>query len=258
LSLGLQMQNPSVSGKSRRGPDQEAPPSTPSPEVAVEEGRPRGPEATTDEHESTAPKQSKGGRKRSFWRELPVLVVIAFAVALVIKTFLLQAFYIPSASMEPTLREGDRVIVEKLGYRFGEPERGDVVVFERGSGFVPGPEDGDSLWEDVTNAFKSLFGFPTGTAQDFIKRVIAVEGDEVEASDGRVLVNGDPIEEPYLPEGVETSPFGPVDVPSGHIFVMGDNRNNSDDSRNFGPVRAGQVVGHAFVLIWPPADLSTL
>jgi signal peptidase I len=257
LSLGLQMQNPSVAGKSRRGPDQEAR-STPSPQVPVEDGRPPGHEGTTDEHEGAAPKRSKGGRKRSFWRELPVLIVIAFAVALVIKTFLLQAFYIPSASMEPTLREGDRVLVEKLDYRFGEPERGDVVVFERDLGFVPAPEDGDSLWEDITNAFKGLFGFPTGTSQDFIKRVIAIEGDAVEAKDGQVLVNGDPIEEPYLPEGVETSSFGPVDVPSGHIFVMGDNRNNSDDSRNFGPVRAGKVVGHAFVLIWPPADFSTL
>jgi signal peptidase I len=226
--------------------------------VTVEESRSPSPDPTTDELDPTAAKPSKGGRKHSFWRELPVLIVIAFAVALVIKTFLLQAFYIPSASMEPTLRQGDRVLVEKLAYRFGEPERGDVVVFERDLGFVPAPEESDSLWEDITNAFKGLFGFPTGTSQDFIKRVIAVEGDEVKAEDGEVLVNGEPIEEPYLPEGVETSPFGPVDVPTNQIFVMGDNRNNSDDSRNFGPVKVGEVVGHGFVLIWPPADLSTL
>jgi signal peptidase I len=225
--------------------------------VTVEDRPPR-PDSTTDELDPTVPKPSKKGRKHSFWRELPVLIVIAFAVALVIKTFLLQAFYIPSASMEPTLREGDRVLVEKLAYRFGEPERGDVVVFERDLDFVPAPEESDSLWEDITNAFKGLFGFPTGTSQDFIKRVIAVEGDEVRAADGEVLVNGEPIEEPYLSEGVETSSFGPVGVPSNQIFVMGDNRNNSDDSRNFGPVKVREVVGHAFVLIWPPADLSTL
>jgi signal peptidase I len=258
LSLGLQMRNPSVAGQSRREPDQEGARPTQSTEMTVEEGRPPRPDETPDEQGPTAPEPSKGGRKHSFWRELPVLIVIAFAVALLIKTFLLQAFYIPSASMEPTLREGDRVLVEKLAYRFGEPERGDVVVFERDLGVVPAPEDSDSLWEDITNAFKGLFGFPTGTSQDFIKRVIAVEGDEVEAEDGEVLVNGERIDESYLPGGVETTSFGPVDVPSDHIFVMGDNRNNSDDSRNFGPVKVDEVVGHAFVLIWPPADVSTL
>lgn len=249
------MQNPSVSGKPRRGPDQAA--STAGPQVQVEEDR-TPPEVPAGEPEPAPPAESKRDRKRSFWRELPVLIVIAFAVALVIKTFLLQAFYIPSASMEPTLREGDRVLVEKLGYRFGEPDRGDVIVFERDLGFVPSPRDRESLWEDVSDAFKSLFGFPTGTSQDFIKRVIAIEGDEVKGRKGRVFVNGDPLEEAYLSEGVETASFGPVAVPSGHIFVMGDNRNNSDDSRNFGPVRVGKVIGHAFVLIWPPADFSIL
>jgi signal peptidase I len=249
------MQDPSFSGNPRRGPDHAA--CTAGPQVQVEEDStpPAGP---TEETVPASPAESTRERKRSFWRELPVLIVIAFAVALVIKTFLLQAFYIPSASMEPTLSEGDRVLVEKLGYRFGEPNRGDVVVFERDLGFVPAPQDSESLWEDVSNAFKSLFGFPTGTSQDFIKRVIAIEGDEVRARNGRVFVNGDPLDEPYLSDGVETASFGPVDVPSGHIFVMGDNRNNSDDSRNFGPVRAGKVIGHAFVLIWPPADFSIL
>ena len=249
------MQDPSVSGKPRREPDDTE--TAPAPQARVEEDRTPPPVGPIGEPEP-APTPSTRDRKRSFWRELPVLIVIAFAVALVIKTFLLQAFYIPSASMEPTLREGDRVLVEKLGYRFGEADRGDVVVFERDLGFVPGPEERESLWEDVSNAFKSLFGFPTGTSQDFIKRIIGVEGDEVKARNGRVFVNGDPLDEPYLSDGVETASFGPVDVPSGQIFVMGDNRNNSDDSRNFGPVRAGKVIGHAFVLIWPPADFSIL
>ncbi len=250
------MQNPSLPGKPRRASDQAA--ATSGPHVQVEEDRTPPPPGPAEQSGPSPSTQSTRERKRSFWRELPVLIVIAFAVALVIKTFLLQAFYIPSASMEPTLREGDRVLVEKLGYRFGEPDRGDVVVFERDLGFVPTPQDRESLWEDVSNAFKSLFGFPTGTSQDFIKRVIAVEGDEVKARNGRVFVNGEPVDESYLSNGVETASFGPVDVPSGHIFVMGDNRNNSDDSRNFGPVRAGKVIGHAFVLIWPPADFSIL
>ncbi|HEX2196947.1 MAG TPA: signal peptidase I [Actinomycetota bacterium] len=196
-------------------------------------------------------------KKHSFWRELPVLVVIAFVVALLIKTYLLQAFYIPSASMEPTLVEGDRVLVEKLSYRWGEPERGDVVVFEKEFATVALTHD-DPFWEDIASALKGLFGFPTGGTQDFIKRVMAVEGDTIEGREGRVYVNGEPVEEPYLTEGTETSPFGPVEVPEDMIFVMGDNRGNSDDSRAFGPIPVDEVVGHAFLLLWPPSDFDTL
>ena len=197
-------------------------------------------------------------KHRSFLRELPVLIVVAFAVALLIKSFLLQAFYIPSASMEPTLVEGDRVLVEKVSYRFDGPERGDVIVFEKDL-VIPGaaPED-DSLWGGILDSFRGLFGFPTGTEQDFIKRVMAVGGDTIEGRDGKVYVNDEPVDEPYLMEGQQTSPFGPSEIPEGKIFVMGDNRNNSDDSRNFGPIDADAIVGHAFLLIWPPNDFDTL
>ncbi len=209
-------------------------------------------DATTVEEE--APQK----KKHSFWRELPVLVVIAFVVALLIKTFLLQAFYIPSASMEPTLVEGDRVLVEKLSYRWGEPKRGDVVVFEKEFGGQVFPAHDDPWWEDIGSALKGLFGFPTGGTQDFIKRVVAVGGDTVEGRGGRVYVNGEPVEEPYLAEGTETSPFAAVKVPKDMIFVMGDNRGNSDDSRAFGPIKVDEVVGHAFLLLWPPSDFDTL
>lgn len=197
-------------------------------------------------------------KRRPFWRELPVLVVIAFVIALLLKSFVLQAFYIPSASMEDTLLIGDRVLVEKVTYRFSDPDRGDVIVFEKDLGGAPLPEADRSPIDKVADSFKSLFGFPTGSEQDFIKRVVAVGGDTVEGKDGRLLVNGAPIDEPYLADGVETSAFGPVDVPADTIFVMGDNRGNSDDSRNFGPISEDTVVGRAFVLIWPPADFSTL
>jgi signal peptidase I len=197
-------------------------------------------------------------KRRSFWKELPVLIVIAFVVALVIKTFVLQAFYIPSASMEPTLAVGDRVLVEKIGYRFGSPGRGDVIVFEKELPSVAPLEEDEPIWTDIIDGIKGLFGFPTGDSQDFIKRVIAVGGDTVEGRDGKVFVNGEELPEPYLPPGVQTSTFGPVDVPDGEIFVMGDNRGNSDDSRSFGPIEEDQVVGHAFLLVWPPADFDTL
>lgn len=216
-------------------------------------------ETAADADEKHEP-DDEGKKKRPFWRELPVLIVVSFAAALVIKTFLLQAFYIPSASMEPTLHEGDRVLVEKVGYRFGEPDRGDVVVFERqGPATLPSDDgDGRAFPQRIVDSIRELFGFPTGGEQDFIKRVIAVEGDSVRGRSGRVFVNGEPIDEPYLPRGMKTSEFGPIDVGRNEIFVMGDNRGNSDDSRTFGPIRADSVVGHAFALIWPPGNVRGL
>ncbi|MGI8775242.1 MAG: signal peptidase I [Actinomycetota bacterium] len=205
------------------------------------------------------PPEIEEPRHRPFWRELPVLVVIAFVVALLLKTFVLQAFFIPSGSMEPTLMVGDRVLVEKVSYRFSAPDRGDVVVFEKDLGaVVSGEEDDRSVLERVGDSLRGLFGFPTGSQQDFIKRVMAVGGDTIEGKDGLVFVNGEAVEEPYLAEESSTSSFGPVDVPQGTIFVMGDNRGNSDDSRNFGPVPVDTVVGRGFILIWPPKDFGTL
>lgn len=197
-------------------------------------------------------------KKRSFWKELPVLILVAFLVALLLKTFLLQAFFIPSASMEPTLKVGDRVLVEKVSGWWGDPERGDVVVFEMevGAGVVEEPDE--PVWTDIANAFRDLFGFPDAGSQDFIKRVIATEGDVIRADEGIVYVNGEPINEPYLPEGTQTSDFGRVEVRQNEIFVMGDNRANSDDSRSFGPIPESWVVGEAFILVWPPSDFGTV
>ena len=196
-------------------------------------------------------------RKGSWLRELPILVVVAFAVALLIKTFVLQAFFIPSASMEPTLREGDRVLVEKLSYSIGDPTRGQVLVFERDV-LAQLPDPPGNFLTDIVDALKGLFGFPDGSTQDFIKRAIAVEGDTIEGKEGGVYINGDRLEEPYLEAGTETTSFGPIHVPEDHVFVRGDNRGNSDDSRRFGAVPEDRIVGHAFVLIWPPVDVSTL
>lgn len=164
-----------------------------------------------------------------------VVVGGALVIALVIKTFLLQAFYIPSSSMVSTLNIGDRVLVNKLSYDLHDVHRGDIIVFER-----PEAEAG------------------TSTITDLIKRVIGLPGDTVEAQNGQVLVNGEPLDEPYLDEGVTTGDFDPVTVPEGQYFMMGDNRGDSRDSRFFGPIAEETIVGRAFFRVWPLGDVSTL
>jgi signal peptidase I len=144
--------------------------------------------------------------------EWVAIVVGAFAVALVVKTFLIQAFYIPSESMFPTLTEDDRVLVNKLSYRLHDVRRGDLVVFER-----PPSE-------------------PDSTIKDLIKRVVALEGETIEERDGELYIDGRLLEEPYLDDGVDSRNLVRTVVPEGHVFVMGDNRGASRDSRFFGPI----------------------
>ena len=164
-----------------------------------------------------------------------VLILLgAVLVAFIIKTFLFQAFYIPSVSMEPTLKVKDRVIVNKLSYDFHDVHRGDIVVF------------------------KSPPGEESSTVKDLIKRVIALPGETVESRDGRVLINGQPLSEPYLRDGVTTGQMEAKTVPPGHVWVMGDNRPNSKDSRYFGAIDEHLIVGRAFVRVWPIPKLSLL
>lgn len=164
------------------------------------------------------------------------LVVIggALLVALLIKTFLFQAFYIPSASMQPTLTEGDRVLVNKVSYRMHGVNRGDVIVFER-----PPNE-------------------PPSEIDDLIKRVVGLPGETVEGRDGVVFIDGRPLDEPYLPNEVITQPFPPIEIPPGHLFVMGDNRGDSRDGRAFGPIDEDLIVGRAFVKVWPLSRIGGL
>ncbi len=155
-----------------------------------------------------------------------VVLIGAVAVALLLRTFVLQAFWIPSESMEHTLQAGDRVLVNKLSYRLHEVNRGDIVVFVR-------PDE------------------QQGEIRDLIKRVIGIEGDVVEGRDNQVFVNGVTIVEPYLASGEFIGDFAPVEIPAGEVFVMGDNRDESYDSRFFGTVSTDRIVGRAFVLFWP-------
>ncbi|MFN0092332.1 MAG: signal peptidase I [Acidimicrobiales bacterium] len=173
-------------------------------------------------------------RSRNRWAlEWLLVIVVALAGAYAIKTFLVQAFVIPSGSMQPTLKIGDRVLVSKLNYRFGEVQRGDIVVFHNPT---PRAEQGRD-------------DFP-----QLIKRVIGLPGDVLQATapDYRVKVNGVALEEAYLGPGVRTRELeSPVEVPPGHVFVMGDNRANSRDSRFIGPIEENDIIGEAFLRIWP-------
>ena len=196
-------------------------------------------EADVDEDEDSA---------LSFIYELPILILIALVVAVIIKTFLIQAFFIPSASMVPTLEVDDRVLVNKLAYAFGQPDAGDVIVFD--SPFISeGPDE--SFVDKVTRNVAEALGLRTADAADLIKRIVAVEGDTVEIHDNKVFVNGQPLSEPYLAAGVTMPDMDEVTIPVGHVWVMGDNRNKSQDSRRFGAIPVEDVIGRAFVRVWP-------
>ncbi len=196
--------------------------------------------------------------QRRFIGSTPFLVLLAFAIAILVKTFLIQAFYIPSESMVPTLEVGDRVFVNKFVYDLSGIGRGDVIVFEN-------PDPGVVPDRGVVGGFLHWLGEGIGVAQpedeDLIKRVIALPGETIEIRDDVVYIDGEPIEESYLTPAARraTGDFPPTRVPRGSVFVMGDNRANSADSRyGLGVVPVDDVVGRAFLIVWPPSRIGGL
>lgn len=222
-------------------------------------------EGETGQDQNDGPGQGEK-KPRSFWKELPLLIGIALLLALLIKTFLVQAFSIPSDSMMNTLQRGDRVLVDKLTPWFGsEPERGEVVVFHDPGGWL------DDTTTPDPNPVQKFLGFIGLYAEgkDLIKRVIAVGGDTVSCKEGgKVILNGKPLDETaYIYPGSSPcgdKPFGPITIPEGSIWVMGDNRQNSLDSRYHqnlpggGAVPNDEVVGRAVVVAWPVTRWATL
>jgi signal peptidase I len=200
---------------------------------------------------SSGDRRSSGG---SFLRELPVLLLVAFVLAFLLRTFVLQVFFIPSASMEPTLQVDDRMVVEKVTYRFREPQRGEIVVFE---GETAAVQDTTGAVGDVVRGVGQFLGVVPASARDFVKRVIGLPGDEILIDDGVVYVNGVELDEPYRVE--EATDYGPVIVPEGRLFFLGDNRPNSSDSRrSLGFVPRDNVVGRAVLILFPVAHAGSL
>jgi signal peptidase I len=191
-------------------------------------------------------------------RELVPLVLAALGLAILIKTFLVQAFFIPSISMEPTLVPGDRILVCRICALFDDVSHGDVVVF---SDPHPGPDAQRGVVGSVLHWLGEGIGVARPEHDDFIKRVVALPGDTWEMHDGILFVNGRRIAEPYLARERDTRPFGPEVVPDGMLFVLGDNRAHSGDSRwppptGLGYVPEDKVIGEAFVIAWPPGRVG--
>ncbi len=230
------------------------------------------PDPDQDPDRRAAAKAAAARRSRSTWRELPILIVVALTIALVIKTFVVQPFFIPSSSMENTLLIGDKVLVNKLVYHFRSIQPGDIIVFNGVGSWDPAPPPTvtasdplvrayDATLKPLFHSIAGLFGTPLGQT-DYIKRVIGVAGDRVACCNakGQVTVNGVPLQESsYLYPGSAPSQirFSKV-VPAGRLWVMGDHRAVSDDSRlrqtspGGGTIPTNEVIGRAFVIVWPP------
>jgi signal peptidase I len=219
------------------------PPAEPGPHGRIDE--PAGVEGGRGAADGPPDRGPSGPAKDDAWKrsaiEWTLVIVGAVAVALAIKVTSIQAFYIPSKSMVPTLEVGDRVLVNKWSYRVHDVNRGDIVVFER--------PDGE-----------------TSDIKDLIKRVIALPGETVTIADNHVMIDGHVLDEPYLPEGTLTQAVGtypcpptdPCKIPEGDVWFMGDNRTDSKDSRYFGPVPESKIVGRAFFRLWPVDRIGAL
>ena len=193
------------------------------------------------------------------WRvalEVPFLLAFAAVIAVVVKALLAQAFFIPSASMEPQLTGGDRVVVSRMAYDLHDPRRGDIVVFDDPLD-VDAPDRAFVLVRLGREALEAV-GVVRPDDKELIKRVIGLPGESVSARGGIVHVDGRPLTEPYLPDGLVTGDFGPVAVPEGELFLMGDNRSNSKDGRVFGTVSVDSIVGRAIARVWPPVRVAFL
>lgn len=180
--------------------------------------------ATRQGERPTKPRSPERRKTRPGRLDLALVLVLCLVFVFgVLRPFVAEPFYVPSRSMAPTLETGDRILADKLVYRLAGPDRGDLVIFQD-------PRGGEEM----------------------AKRLVGLPGDSVEVNDGVLRVNGERVEEPYVDYNLADSTFfGPVTVPEGHVFVMGDNRTNSEDSRGFGPVPESALIGAVPLRFWP-------
>jgi len=193
-------------------------------------------------------------------KEIPLLIGLAILIAFLVKTFVAQAFFIPSGSMIPQLNIGDRVVVSKLSYDLHDPNRGDIIVFDappNAPGALQQDKGSGGVGGFVHDVFEAI-GVLQPSTEEYIKRVIALPGETVEGRNGKVYINGQELMEPYLAPSVITSDFPPVAVPKDSLWVMGDNRSNSSDSRVFGTIKQDTVVGRAILRVWPFSRIAYL
>jgi signal peptidase I len=206
-------------------------------------------------------------RKRSFWRDLGIIVVAALVLTILLKGFVVQVFSIPSGSMENTLQVGDRILVSKIVYRFRPIERGDIVVFSGAGSWDAATPPPGNFFARAGDDLENLVGI-AGPSTDYVKRVIGVPGDHVVCCDtaGQITVDGVPLSESsYIYPGSAPSTLRfSITVPKGRLWVMGDNRGDSEDSRyrmmqpGEGTIPESAVVGRAFLVIWPPSQVKSL
>lgn len=162
--------------------------------------------------------------------EIVEVLSLAVILAIIVRIFLCEPYYIPSWSMSPVLQPGDKILVNKLGYRIEPLKRGDIVVFK----------------------------FPLDEKKDYIKRIIALPGETIEGKDNKILINGQDLKENYLQSDMKYDDFGPVQMGAGEYFVLGDNRNDSEDSRFWGPLGQEKIRGKAMLIYWPIRRLTWL
>lgn len=179
--------------------------------------------------------ESQEQKKESFFKEFFLPVLVTVGVVLLLRFFIIGMYYIPSGSMIPTLQLNDQVLVTKYSYWKEEPEQGDIIVFKYP---VRNPK--------------------TEKSEEFVKRLIGLPGDTIEIKNNQVMVNGKPLDEPYIATDTNMADFGPYQVPKGGYFMMGDNRNNSNDSRYWGTVPRDNLIGKARVIYWPIRDWRVL
>ena len=231
------------------GPAQPGPTLQPSPSAPLAQ--------PAEETGETAETENPGRKWLSLAIEIAILFLIALVIAIFLQAFAIKAFEIPSPSMEPTLMEGDKVLVERVTFHFDHPNRGDIIVFRFNPNDLANLTQGGNFMSRGLDLLAETMNITHQDGSPFIKRVIGLPGETVEMKDGTVYINGQVLEEPYK-HVKDNYTGGPWLVPENSVFVMGDNRPNSNDGRRWGFVPFGTIMGRGIAIWWPPSRWSGL